>query len=829
MKPIETKVTKTTNHEALFKKLPKQLCPLDPNFRLMPHQVDDVQEILKSKNRVYANQLGLGKTTSSVVYAKIMAEDWLRDQAEKGTPTTRPMTAVNFYNLFKKRGLIAVDEKKMNSKTAAANILRKSKLHNNESMAKSNLQILILCDSSIVSRWVDDFRKISLEFADRHVWHCDSHLATPSCTKTRGVKYSHLICIVTYTLLEYTHRIMGTDIWIYQRKWGQIIMDEAHKIYPRCFVKRISTIQKPNIKSTENNKKLYDAVFQLVCENYLFVTGTPIQKCIEELYFFDQLFLKNTCDLREDIGSSKIITNKTLGDKNITNKSLGSSNKPLSGRRQWKKVEENDEMFIEWKKKYIISKTRMEAYNMAIQAGDTFAVELLRPRDVKVIIADLGEMSNKQKMMIVRYSKYFQEEEDEKGKLRGSRNLCSMIGFISRIAVSHYLVPEFPPESPEDNLPSKWKGRHAHVAKMRNKKLDIDSESTVTRLRPRPLSSLSSTPNVLTESKEIKQSNETDKSDDNSDEDYFPDKDEINSSDDDDDDTLNDDKGGYGEIKAPPATVRNEAPMIQYIVKVMQRAILEKRKVVIFNSEVRQLLLFKRVLVETRVLKKDPIVFVGGTQNFSTRKELLARFQCTSAEEEPLILVSTRAGCCGIDLSAGTIAIMSNHSFNPIVEIQAMERISRIGQLKDIELHYPRFNGPWSLDEWISAVHRRKLRFAKLAASHLVERPIGFELEILNLDDSDKDGKIDKEEYKLWKNRLNVAIDSFLEQEAKVESKPTFTASLEVESKEQTSFRKRKFDLLYSATTTFKTSDTFKKSEQKTLETIEQKQVKSKI
>jgi hypothetical protein len=236
----------------------------------------------------------------------------------------------------------------------------------------------------------------------------------------------------------------------------------------------------------------------------------------------------------------------------------------------------------------------------------------------------------------------------------------------------------------------------------------------------------------------------------------------------------------------------------------------------------------------TNILKKDPLIFVGCLKNIALRKEILDNFQKSSAQEEPVIFVSTRAGCCGIDLSAGTIAIMTNHSFNPIVEVQAMERISRIGQLKDIELHYPRFTCPWALDEWISAVHRRKLKFAGLVAHHLVDRPTGFELEILTCSSTsaatgdgkkdflDKNGLINNREYKMWKNRLDVAIKLFINDEYARKDKQLKQLNLltitdekgeekkeektgekrennENKGEEKISFRKRKFDLLYTS------------------------------
>ena len=65
----------------------------------------------------------------------------------------------------------------------------------------------------------------------------------------------------------------------------------------------------------------------------------------------------------------------------------------------------------------------------------------------------------------------------------------------------------------------------------------------------------------------------------------------------------------------------------------------------------------------------------GSTRN---RKEVVDRFQ--NDERIPLFLISLKAGCVGLNLTAADTVIHFDPWWNPAVEAQATDRAHRIGQ-----------------------------------------------------------------------------------------------------------------------------------------------------
>ena len=71
---------------------------------------------------------------------------------------------------------------------------------------------------------------------------------------------------------------------------------------------------------------------------------------------------------------------------------------------------------------------------------------------------------------------------------------------------------------------------------------------------------------------------------------------------------------------------------------------------------------------------------LDGQTDIQTRQQLIDQF--TNDTSIPVFLLSTRAGGMGINLTAADTCILHDLDFNPFNDIQAEDRVHRIGQHK---------------------------------------------------------------------------------------------------------------------------------------------------
>ncbi|AXV08190.1 Helicase, SNF2/RAD54 family [Euzebya pacifica] len=79
------------------------------------------------------------------------------------------------------------------------------------------------------------------------------------------------------------------------------------------------------------------------------------------------------------------------------------------------------------------------------------------------------------------------------------------------------------------------------------------------------------------------------------------------------------------------------------------------------------------------------VPFLHGGLSLSRRDNMVADFQQGSAA--PVLIVSTRAGGTGLNLTAATHVVHYDRWWNPAVEDQATDRAHRIGQTRTVEVH----------------------------------------------------------------------------------------------------------------------------------------------
>lgn len=755
-------------HDDLIRRIGRPLCPLNPDFHFMPHQVSAVSRMMQTKRLIYADEPGLGKTSSSAFMAKWVAESSVREMASQ-TPEERSATSTSsgnckfasierttaekFHALMKHKGLIPAT---------------KDGKHTCETMMQNNLCVLIVCDFSVVYRWLDDFAALSPTFVKDHVWFCDGKFDSPKYCKS-SVKYSHLVCIVTYVTLQravfrdakavkYGQPInsknesksedgkkkkririrdkklpsalgllklagiqrpssgkveskielktstslsdsadsksladstssksladstssvdSGCKLWFLRKRWSAVFFDEAHKIITH----RTSLRQ---IKSGWISLQIHRSLQLLTSDAHYFVTGTPVKSKVRELAAYFQLWDPDNSDVT----------------------------------KEWIHMQADSAEFKALLDEFVLSRSQRQAYELAEKFNDLTAMNLLKARRVRVIKKDLGDLDPEQKQLVVNFLDGYlsksststfpdalskrvmaadcETKDDLTDKTSTSTstsisigNFIDCVGSIARAQVSHHLdsvaIHRQNGEIDPISHPQRCWYRSSHGNKNGEKTVRARCRCKLERLEATGVTA---------------------------------------------------------------QKLYDSSPMIRYVVSVVQRARQEGKKVVIFNSEVEQLKVISKVLTEykmhtkkTVVAKKIgteekevqlevdlvelpsivPLIYSGVDSKIRARVEVLRKFQKSPAKEVPVLLVSTKAGGCGLDLSSASIAIMTNHGYNPIIEVQAMKRISRIGQLKEIELHYPHHNNcPWSLDLYFEQIHQQKLKEAGIVAPHL--------------------------------------------------------------------------------------------------------------
>lgn len=104
---------------------------------------------------------------------------------------------------------------------------------------------------------------------------------------------------------------------------------------------------------------------------------------------------------------------------------------------------------------------------------------------------------------------------------------------------------------------------------------------------------------------------------------------------------------------------------------------------------------------------------LDGKMSVAQRSRVLEQFKTDPAIS--CILVSIKAGGQGLNFTAANKVFMMEPQFNPGVEMQAVDRVHRLGQKRDVEIK--RFIMHGSFEEKIVELQRKKVELAQLAQS----------------------------------------------------------------------------------------------------------------
>ena len=135
----------------------------------------------------------------------------------------------------------------------------------------------------------------------------------------------------------------------------------------------------------------------------------------------------------------------------------------------------------------------------------------------------------------------------------------------------------------------------------------------------------------------------------------------------------------------------------------MENALAENHKILIFSQFVKHLSIVKQVVEERGI---DYCYLDGSTKN---REEQVERFQ--NDDNVRLFLISLRAGGLGLNLTEADYVFILDPWWNPAVEAQAIDRAHRIGQTKKVITY--KFIMSETVEEKILELQQRKVKLAQ--------------------------------------------------------------------------------------------------------------------
>ena len=105
---------------------------------------------------------------------------------------------------------------------------------------------------------------------------------------------------------------------------------------------------------------------------------------------------------------------------------------------------------------------------------------------------------------------------------------------------------------------------------------------------------------------------------------------------------------------------------------------------------------------------------IYGATNQADRDNQIAEFQ--SSNDIPLFLLTTRSGGLGINLSAADTVILYDSDWNPQQDIQAMDRVHRLGQKRDVAVY--RLITLGTLDVQLLRIAEEKRKLERIVTHH---------------------------------------------------------------------------------------------------------------
>jgi hypothetical protein len=118
-------------------------------------------------------------------------------------------------------------------------------------------------------------------------------------------------------------------------------------------------------------------------------------------------------------------------------------------------------------------------------------------------------------------------------------------------------------------------------------------------------------------------------------------------------------------------------------------------------------------------------LFLYGSTTKKQREEMIDRFQ-HDPESPPIMILSLKAGGVGLNLTRANHVFHFDRWWNPAVENQATDRVFRIGQTRNVQVH--KFVCTGTLEEKINDMIEKYNYYASIMSSsnpHTVTTPYG--------------------------------------------------------------------------------------------------------
>ncbi|OQS55495.1 swr1 [Ecytonucleospora hepatopenaei] len=128
-------------------------------------------------------------------------------------------------------------------------------------------------------------------------------------------------------------------------------------------------------------------------------------------------------------------------------------------------------------------------------------------------------------------------------------------------------------------------------------------------------------------------------------------------------------------------TFINDSGKLKTLSKLMEELKKEGHRVLVYFQMTKMMDLFEEFLVK---MQYEYMRLDGGTK-LSQRKDLVNAWQ--NDTKYFVFILSTRAGGVGINLTAADTVIFYDNDWNPTVDQQAMDRVHRIGQTKNVTVY----------------------------------------------------------------------------------------------------------------------------------------------
>ena len=155
----------------------------------------------------------------------------------------------------------------------------------------------------------------------------------------------------------------------------------------------------------------------------------------------------------------------------------------------------------------------------------------------------------------------------------------------------------------------------------------------------------------------------------------------------------------------------NSSGKMIFIDKLLTKLLSQKRKILIFS----QFKLMLNILEDYFYLRKVKYYRVDGETPMNYRQIRVDEFN-KEANSVSIFLLSTKAGCLGINFSIADTIIIFDSDFNPQSDIQALSRAHRIGQKKNLVIYRLICDNTW--EEKMIEIASKKLQLHDIMANN---------------------------------------------------------------------------------------------------------------